>query len=136
MTTIGMSTQCPRPRICFDELDAVEFRKLEIGEDHVDAVLPRVLQRPARRVEQLQVQLRIDLTDDFGDQQTAAEQVVDDEDGIALGSREGELEITPVAGAERDGKADIGYLPGIAARESSTRGTASKAIVMPLVLAD
>ena len=73
------------------ELDAVEFRQLEIGEDHVDAVLPGVLQRAARRVEQLQIQLGIDLADDFGDQQPAAEEVVDDEDGIALGSREGEL---------------------------------------------
>ena len=73
------------------ELDAVEFGQLEIGENHVDAVLARVLQRPARRVEQLQVQLGVDLADDFRDQQPAAEQVVDDEDGIALGSREGEL---------------------------------------------
>jgi hypothetical protein len=31
------------------------------------------------------------LPDDFGDQQTAAEEVIDDEDGIALGSCEGEL---------------------------------------------
>jgi hypothetical protein len=90
MTMIGMSMQCRGPNL-LHELDAVEFRKLEIGEDHVDAVLARVLQRSARRVEQLQIQLRIDLTDDFRKQQTAAEQIVDDEDGIALRSREGEF---------------------------------------------
>ena len=103
MTTIGMSTQCGEAADLLHELDAVEFRQLEIGEDHVDAVLPRVLQRAARRVEELEVQLAVDLADDLGDQQPAAEQVVDDEDGIALGAREREL--GDDAGAGRDATA-------------------------------
>ena len=73
------------------ELDAVELRQLVVGEDHVDAVVARELERAARRVEQLEVQLAVDLADDFGEQQPAAEEVVDDEDGVALGAREREL---------------------------------------------
>ena len=55
------------------ELDAVELGQLVVGEDHVDAVVPAELQRAARRVEQLQVELPIDLPDDLRQQQTAAE---------------------------------------------------------------
>ena len=74
-----------------DELDAVELGKLVIGEDDVDAVVARELQRARRRVEQLEVQLAVDLPDDLGEQQAAREQVVDDQDGIALRAREREL---------------------------------------------
>ena len=55
-----------------DELDAVEFGQLVIGEDDVDAVVARELERARRRVEQLEVQLAVDLPDDLGEQQAAA----------------------------------------------------------------
>ena len=73
------------------EFDAVEFRQLVIGKDHVDAVVARELQRAARRVEQLEIQLAVDLADDLGEQQSAAEEVVDDENGVALGTGERKL---------------------------------------------
>ena len=91
ITTIGTSTQCGEPADLLDELDAVEFRQLVIGEDHVDAVVARELERAARRVEELEVELAVDLADDLGEQQAAAEQVVDDEDGVALGAGERQL---------------------------------------------
>ena len=74
-----------------DELDAVELGQLVIGEDDVDAVVARELERARRRVEQLEVQLAVDLPDDLGEQQAAREQVVDDQDGVALRAREREL---------------------------------------------
>ena len=74
-----------------DELDAVELGQLVVGEDDVDAVVARELQRARRRVEQLEVQLAVDLADDLGQQQPAGEQVVDDQDGVALRAREREL---------------------------------------------
>ena len=114
------------------ELDAVEFGQLEIGEDHVHAILPRVLQRPARRVEELQVQLGVDLADDFGDQQPAAEQVVDDEDGIALGSREGELR-DHAGSLGRNETARRTWIPFRVMRHAGYDSRHSdKAIVMPL----
>ena len=73
------------------ELDAVELRQLVIGEDHVDAIVARELERAAGRVEQFEIELAVDLADDLGQQQAAAEQVVDDEDRVALGAREREL---------------------------------------------
>ena len=75
----------------FHELDTVELRQLVVGEDHVDAVVPRELERAARRVEELEVQLPIDLADDLSEQEAAAEKVVDDEDRIALGTGECQL---------------------------------------------
>ena len=74
-----------------DELDAVELGQLVIGEDDVDAVVARELERARRRVEQLEVQLAVDLADDLREQQAAAEQVVDDQDGVALRPREREF---------------------------------------------
>ena len=55
-----------------DELDAVELRQLVIGEDHVDAIVARELERATRRVEQFQVQLAVDLANDLREQQAAA----------------------------------------------------------------
>ena len=73
------------------ELDAVELGQLVVGEDDVDAIVAGELERPRRRVEQLEVQLAVDLPHDLRQQQAAAEQVVDDQDRIALGTREREL---------------------------------------------
>jgi hypothetical protein len=109
----------------------IEFRKLEIGEDHVDAILAGVLQRPAWRVEQLQIQLRIDLADDFRKQQAAAEQVIDDKDGIALGSREGDLRdhTGGRGGPRRQGGHWLSFR-GIRRAKCGSRHS-DKAIVMP-----
>src|SRR5205085_5416640 len=73
------------------ELDAVELGQLVVGENHVDAVGARVLQRPARRVEELEVELAVDLPDDLREQQPAAEEIVDDDNGVALCARKREL---------------------------------------------
>src|SRR5215471_15876843 len=73
------------------ELDAVEFGKLEIGEHHVYAVLARIFECAARRVEELEVELWVDLPHDLRDQQPAAEEIVDDENGVSLSAREREL---------------------------------------------
>src|SRR4030095_5210127 len=51
-----------------------------------------------------EVQLAVDLPDDLGQQQAAREQVVDDQDGVALGARESELR----DGAGRRGRAQRG----------------------------
>ncbi len=75
------------PADLLHELDAVEFRQLEIGEDHVDAVVPREFERAARRVEQFEIELAVDLPDDFGEQKAAAEEIVDDQDGVPLRAR-------------------------------------------------
>src|SRR5205823_13159038 len=74
-----------------DELDAVELGQLVIGENEVDAIVPCVLERARRGVEELEVQLAVDLADDLGKEQTAREEIVDDQYGIALRSREREL---------------------------------------------
>src|SRR4029453_15309442 len=87
-----------------DQLDAVELGQLVVGEDDIDAVVARELQRARRRVEELEVQLAVDLADDLGQQQAAREQVVDDQDGVALGARERELR----DGAGRRGRAQRG----------------------------
>ena len=73
------------------ELDPVEFGQLVIGKDDVDAVVARELQCARRRVEELEVQLAVDLPDDLGEQQSAGEKIVDDQDGVALSAREREL---------------------------------------------
>jgi hypothetical protein len=59
------------------ELDAVEFRKLEIAQHHVHAVLAGIFERTARRVEELEVELGVDLPHDFRNQQAATEEVID-----------------------------------------------------------
>jgi hypothetical protein len=74
-----------------DELDAVELGQLVVGEDDVGAVVARELERPAGRVEELEVQLAVDLPDDLGEQQPAAEEVVDDQHRVALGAGERQL---------------------------------------------
>ena len=74
-----------------DELDAVEFRKLVIGENDVDAIVARELECARRRVEELEIQLAVDLADDLGEQEPAGKKVVDDQDGVALRPGEGEL---------------------------------------------
>jgi hypothetical protein len=74
-----------------DELDAVELRQLVVGEDDVDAIVARELQCARRCVEQLEVELAVDLPDDLGEQQPAREQIVDDQDRVALRTREREL---------------------------------------------
>jgi len=40
--------------------------QLVVGEDDVDAIVARELERARRRVEELEVQLPVDLADDFG----------------------------------------------------------------------
>ena len=70
-----------------NQLHAVEFRQLVVRQYHVDAVVAREFECPARRVEKLQVELAVDLADDFREQQAAAEQVVDDHNGVALRTR-------------------------------------------------
>ena len=74
-----------------DELDAVELGQLVVGQHDVDAVVAREFERARRRVEELEVQLAVDLAHDLGEQQAAREEVVDDQDGIALRAREREL---------------------------------------------
>ena len=74
-----------------DELDAVELGQLVIGENDVDTIVPRILERARRRIEQLQVQFAVDLPNDFREQQAAREQIVDDQYGVALRPREREL---------------------------------------------
>ena len=91
------------PAELLDELDAVELGQLVVGEDDVDAVVARVLERAARRVEELEVELAVDLADDLGQQQPAAEQVVDDENGVALRARERELRDDAGAGGRTGG---------------------------------
>jgi hypothetical protein len=83
------------------ELDAVELGKLVIGEDDVDAVVACELERARRRVEELEVELAVDLANDLGQQQPAREQVVDDENGVALGASERELRNDSGAGQAR-----------------------------------
>ena len=73
------------------ELHTVELRQLVVGEDHVDPVVAAELQRAAGRVEQFQVEPAVDLPDDLREQQSAAEEVVDDDDRIALGSGESQF---------------------------------------------
>src|SRR6516164_4046588 len=69
-------------------VNAVELRQLVVGEDHVHAIVARVFERAARRVEELQVQLAVDLADDLGEEQAAREEVVDDDDRVPLRSSE------------------------------------------------
>ncbi len=73
------------------ELDTVELGELVVGQDHVDAIVARELQRATRGVEQLQVQFAVDLADDLREQEAAREQVVDDQDGVALGAGKRQL---------------------------------------------
>jgi len=73
------------------ELDAVELGQLVVGEDDVDAVVAGVFERARGRVEELEVELAVDLADDFREQETARKQVVDDQDRIALRAGEREL---------------------------------------------
>ena len=91
MTTIGNVDAVRQRADLAHELHAVELGQLVVGEDHVDAVVAGVLERAAGRVEQFEVELAVDLADDFRQQQAAAEQVVDDEDGVPLRAREREL---------------------------------------------
>ena len=70
-----------------NQLHAVEFRQLVVGQHHIDAVIASELERPTRRVEKLQVELPVDLADDFREQQAAAEQIVDDHNGVPLRTR-------------------------------------------------
>ena len=81
-----------------DELDAVELGQLVVGEDDVDAVVAREFECARRRVEQLEVQLAIDLADDLGQQEPAGKEIVDDQNGVALRPREGELGYDPRGG--------------------------------------
>jgi hypothetical protein len=74
-----------------DQLHPVEFGQLVIGQHHVDAVVARELECPARRVEKFEVELAVDLANDFREQQPAAEQVVDDHDGVPLRTRHRQL---------------------------------------------
>ena len=91
MTTIGTSTQCGQRADLADQLHAVEFGQLVVGQHHVDAIVARKLECAARRVEKLEVQLAVDLANDFRQQQAAAEQVIDDQDGVALRARHRQL---------------------------------------------
>ena len=109
--------QCPQ---LLDELDAVELGQLVIGEDDVDAIVAREFEGARRRVEELEVQLAVDLADDFGEQQPAAEQVVDDEDGIALRAGERELRgfgVYDVADLLKPADEAVGGLAGVGAVE-------------------
>ena len=38
-----------------DKLHAIEFRQLVVGENHVDTIVARVLERAAGRVEQFEI---------------------------------------------------------------------------------
>jgi hypothetical protein len=86
-----------RPQL-FDELDAVELGQLVVGENDVDAVVAREFKRARRGVEQLEVQLAVDLADDLGQQEPAGEEIIDDQNGVALRPREGELGYDPRSG--------------------------------------
>jgi hypothetical protein len=108
------------------ELDAVEFGQLEIGQHHVHAVLARILERTARRVEELQVELGVDLPHDFRNQQAAAEEVIDDQHGIALGAGEGELRDHAGGLGGTGRQSGHGYLPEGARTRRSQIGTAKK----------
>jgi hypothetical protein len=79
------------------ELDAVELGQLVIGEDDVDAVVARELERARRRVEQLEVELAVDLAHDLREQQAAREQIVDDQDRVPLRAGKCELRNDPGA---------------------------------------
>src|SRR5208282_4092464 len=67
-----------------DQLHPIELGQLVVGQDHVDPVAARKLQCPTWRVEQLEVELAIDLPHDLRQQQPAAEEVVNDDDRVAL----------------------------------------------------
>ena len=97
ITTIGTSTQCGQRAELLDELDAVEFGQLVVGENDVDAVVARELERARRRVEELEIQLAVDLANDFGQQQAAREEVVDDQHRVALRARKRKLGDDPRA---------------------------------------
>jgi hypothetical protein len=68
------------------ELDAVELGELVIGQHDVDAIVAREFERARRRVEELEVQLAVDLADNFGQQEPARKEVVDDQHRVALGA--------------------------------------------------
>ncbi len=113
MTTIGTSTQCREPADLLHELDAVEFRQFVVGEDDVDAVV--AARYSSARVgvsNSSRFSFAVDLADDLGDQQPAAEEVVDDQNRIALRPREGEFRNRPRRwGRNETGKADMYSLP-------------------------
>src|SRR5205807_396966 len=67
-----------------DELDAVELGQLVVREHDVDAIVTRVLQRARRRIEELEIELAVDLSNDLGEQKAAREQIIDDQYGVAL----------------------------------------------------
>src|SRR5262249_9339403 len=85
-----------------------------------------------RRVEELQVQLPVDLADDLGEQQPTGEQIVDDEDGIALGARKRQLGND--AGRSRLLRSNHGALQtGEVARDESSKKHAPRARAAPVL---
>ena len=91
----------------FDELDAIEFGQLVVGEHDVDAIVACEFKGARRRIEEFKVQFAVDLPDDFGQQQAAGEKIVDDQDGVAL--RAGERQLRYDAGAGLDGASWSGH---------------------------
>ncbi|MFO1412715.1 MAG: hypothetical protein U1F10_02145 [Burkholderiales bacterium] len=103
------------------EFDAVELRQLVVREDDVDAVVARELERARRRVEQFEVELAVDLPDDLREQQPAAEEVVDDQHRVALGTRKGQLGDDAGAGGDRAQRGAHRVPPGRWIRAAAAR---------------